>query len=216
MNIEAMMEALAAAPEPAPEFVTLDRRVVESILTDIESRDSHSDAARHLLHALREPKIELWATHSVGPGEVTPCLNKAAAEQSAIELRAIGEQIKADMAAKGENVDSFPAWVINVIPSPWSPAEHFELMAAEWVEHYEVLSAEHKTLKVEFERVSNNRDMWKGQVERQAERLTKMRADREALLAALICARRVASERLSVTEQVTIDDLIAMDRSEQL
>ena len=41
-------------------------------------------------------------------------------------------------------------------------------------------------------------------------------AQRDELLAALVCARRLAAERLSVQEQFTIDDLIAKARGEQL
>lgn len=43
-------------------------------------------------------------------------------------------------------------------------------------EAYEQVNAE---LKAENERIERNRDMWKGQVERQAEELTSMRKDAE-------------------------------------
>ena len=45
------------------------------------------------------------------------------------------------------------------------------------------VTAERDQLRAEVERTSNNRDMWKGQCERQAEQLAQMRAEVERLRA---------------------------------
>jgi hypothetical protein len=42
--------------------------------------------------------------------------------------------MKAERIARGESVALWNDWVTNVIPSPWEPAEHFEIMAEEWME----------------------------------------------------------------------------------
>lgn len=200
MSIEQMLEALAAPPLPANEVVSLDRRTVERALTLLESHQDLAQAGPSLCaevcvirQALAAPKVELWAMHSVGPGDVTPCMDKEDAERQAQELRDMGEKLKADRIEKGESVEFWCDWIINVIPSPWEPAEHFEIMAEEWQDSYEALAEAHKTLQTDHERVSNNRDMWKGQVERQAEELTKLRTERDELLDALVEARSVLS-----------------------
>jgi hypothetical protein len=182
-----MLEAMAAAPMPALEVVSLGRTYVENILRELEDARAKEGGSliadpgqsiRVLRDALAEPKVELWAVHSVGPGEVVPCLSKDDAEQQAQELR--------DWAVKaGEGKEHWPELVVNVVPSPWEPTEHFELIAEAWKEHYEELRASYVPLKSDHERVSNNRDMWKGQVERQAEELTTLRVERDQLLASL-------------------------------
>jgi hypothetical protein len=92
--------------------------------------------------ALAEPTVKLWAIHSVGPGEEYPCLNKEDAERRAKELRDLGERMKQERIARGESVELWNDWVTNVIPSPWEPAEHFEIMAEEWTDHAEQLHEE--------------------------------------------------------------------------
>ena len=42
--------------------------------------------------------------------------------------------MKQERIARGESVEHWQDWVTNVIPSPWEPAEHFEILAEECVE----------------------------------------------------------------------------------
>jgi hypothetical protein len=140
-GIERIIAALTAPPPPAAEVISLDRNSVERALALLES---HPDLAHVgpsscqevciFRQALAEPKIELWAIHSVGPGEQYPCLNKEDAEQRAQELRDLGERMKQERIARGESVEHWHDWVTNVIPSPWEPAEHFEILAEECME----------------------------------------------------------------------------------
>lgn len=140
-EVEQIIEALTAPPPPAAEVVTLDRNSVERALVLLESHPdiaqggpSFSQEVCAFRQALAEPKVELWAIHSVGPGEEHPCLNKEDAERRAQELRAMGDTMKAERIARGESVEHWHDWVTNVIPSPWEPAEHFGIMAEECME----------------------------------------------------------------------------------
>ncbi|WP_138725739.1 hypothetical protein [Pseudomonas lactis] len=140
-GIERIIEALTAPPPPAAEVVSLDRGTVERALALLESHPDIAQGGPSLCQevcafrqAMAEPKVELWAIHSVGPGEQYPCLNKEDAEQRALELRELGERMKQERIARGESVEHWQDWVTNVIPSPWEPAEHFEILAEECVE----------------------------------------------------------------------------------
>ncbi|MHC8358487.1 hypothetical protein ACYZTL_25580 [Pseudomonas sp. LB3P81] len=140
-GIERIIEALTRPSAPAIEMLTIDRQMVERALAWMESHPDIAHAGPALCEevcafrqALAEPKVELWAIHSVGPGEEYPCLNKEDAERRAQELRAMGDRMKAERIARGESVEHWSDWVTNVIPSPWEPAEHFEIMAEEWME----------------------------------------------------------------------------------
>ncbi|MGS0735509.1 hypothetical protein ACVBEG_02885 [Pseudomonas sp. GG8] len=141
-GIERIIEALTAAPEPAVEVVALERSTVESILIELEEKDPLRPVVVYLRARLSEPKVELWAIHSVGPGEEYPCLNKEDAERRAQELRAMGDMMKAERITRGESVELWNDWVTNVIPSPWEPAEHFEIMAEEWMDDADQLRTE--------------------------------------------------------------------------
>ncbi|MFJ2491351.1 hypothetical protein ACIOV9_07380 [Pseudomonas iridis] len=140
-GIERIIEALTAPPPPAAEVLSLDRGTVERALVLLESHPDIAQGGPSLCQevcafrqAMAEPKVELWAIHSVGPGEQYPCLNKEDAEQRALELRELGERMKQERIARGESVEHWQDWVTNVIPSPWEPAEHFEILAEECVE----------------------------------------------------------------------------------
>ena len=140
-GIERIIEALTAPPPPAAEVVSLDRGTVERALALLESHPDIAQGGPSLCQevcafrqAMAEPKVELWAIHSVGPGEQYPCLNKEDAEQRALELRELGERMKQERIARGESVEHWQDWVTSVIPSPWEPAEHFEILAEECVE----------------------------------------------------------------------------------
>lgn len=143
-GIEQIIEAMTAPPTPAVEVVSLERATVETILNELEEKDPLRPVVVYLRARLADPKVELWAMHSVGPGEVYPCLSKEDAERQAQELRDLGEQIKAARIAKGECVEMWSDWVANVVPSPWEPDEHFEIMAEEWQSNHREL-ADHTT-----------------------------------------------------------------------
>lgn len=118
-----IIQFLTEPPAPAAEVVTLERAVAETIVRHLEDTGALVEPARLLNAALVEPKAELWAIHSVGPGEVFPALSREQAEQEAQELRDV---IKVGMGIDVE---------INVIPSPFEPAEHFEILAEETAQH---------------------------------------------------------------------------------
>jgi hypothetical protein len=140
-EIERIIEALTAPSAPVTEVLTIDRLMAERALAWMESHPDIAQGGPSLCEevcafrqALADPKVELWAIHSVGPGEEYPCLNRDDAEHRAQELRALGDTMKAERIARGESVALWNDWVTNVIPSPWEPAEHFEIMAEEWME----------------------------------------------------------------------------------
>ncbi|CAI8805623.1 hypothetical protein [Pseudomonas zeae] len=148
-EIERIIEAMMEPAPPATEVITLDRNIVERALTLMESHPDVAQGGPSLCNevyvfrqALAEPTVKLWAIHSAGPGEEYPCLNKEDAERRAQELRDLGERMKQERIARGESVELWNDWVTNVIPSPWEPAEHFEIMAEEWTDHAEQLHEE--------------------------------------------------------------------------
>ncbi|WP_047300703.1 hypothetical protein [Pseudomonas fluorescens] len=148
-EIERVIEAMMEPAPPATEVITLDREIVERALTLMESHPDVAQGGASLCNevsvfrqALAEPTVKLWAIHSVGPAEEYPCLNKEDAERRAQELRDLGERMKQERIARGESVELWNDWVTNVIPSPWEPAEHFEIMAEEWTDHAEQLHEE--------------------------------------------------------------------------
>lgn len=128
-EIERIIEAITAAPPPATEVVTLERATVEQILSEMEEKDPLRTAVVYLRRVLAEPKLDLWAMHSVGPGEVYACQSKEEAEQAAQSLRDAGVKWKESKIARGENVEFWTDWASEVIPSPWEPTEHFEILA---------------------------------------------------------------------------------------
>ncbi|KAB0489674.1 hypothetical protein [Pseudomonas vancouverensis] len=159
-GIERIIEALTAPPPPAAEVITLDRNSVERALILLESHPDIAQGGPSLCQevcvfrqVLAEPKVELWAIHSVGPGEEYPCLNKEDAEQRAHELRDMGERIKQERIAQGESVEHWHDWVTNVIPSPWEPAEHFEIMAYELAEDADQIRLALKKLENQREKL---------------------------------------------------------------
>ncbi|KAA6172035.1 hypothetical protein F3K50_16295 [Pseudomonas marginalis] len=130
-DIERILDVLAAPSPPAPETVTMHRPLAEKALISLEEAGASPSEVFTLRGLLAEPTEQLWAIHSVGPGEEYPCLNKEDAERRASELRAVGERMKAELISGGENVEHWHDWVVNVITSPWELAEHFEIMAKE-------------------------------------------------------------------------------------
>jgi|GEM_PF-1804648 len=157
-TVEHIIQALSEPPAPAAEVVTLNRPMAERILAWLEDHPAIAGIALStceevsvLRQALAEPKVELWAIHSVGPDEVYPCLSKEHAEREAKELFEQGEKMKADRIARGESVEHWHDWVTNVIPSPWEPAEHFEILAGEIADHRKDLIARLEELEKKAE-----------------------------------------------------------------
>ena len=157
-GIERIIEAMTAPSPPAAEVVTLPRALAETALAALEDKGAPPSEVLALRAILSEPAVQLWAIHSVGPGEEYPCLNKEDAERRARELCDLGERMKQERIARGESVELWHDWVTNVIPSPWEPAEHFEIMAEEWAadaddlrQHSIALKTERDQLKAENE-----------------------------------------------------------------
>lgn len=161
-DISKILDALTAPPDPAAAVVTVSSSLAERIAEKLAKFDPYSSEVSELQALLAEPNPQLWAIHSVGPGDVYPCLNKEDAERQAQELRDLGHKMKAERIARGESVEMWRDWVANVIPSPWEPAEHFEIMAEEWldshrdlVEQAKATQAENEALKAELATLKN-------------------------------------------------------------
>jgi hypothetical protein len=157
-GIERIIEAMTAPSPPAAEVVTLPRALAETALAALEDKGAPPSEVLALRAILAEPALQLWAIHSVGPGEEYPCLSKEDAERRAQELRDLGERMKQERIARGESVELWHDWVTNVIPSPWEPAEHFEIMVEECAadaddlrQHSIGLTTERDQLKAENE-----------------------------------------------------------------
>lgn len=150
LTIEQQIAILTAPSSPAIEVVTLPRALAEQGLTALEQTGASASDILELRGILAEPALQLWAIHSVGPGEEHPCLNREDAERRAQELRDLGEQMKQDRIARGESVEHWHDWVTNVIPSPWEPVEHFEIMAEEWMKDADQLRQELIKLKEQY------------------------------------------------------------------
>ena len=112
----------------------MPRALAEQSLTALEQSGASASGILELRGILAEPALQLWAIHSPGPGEEYPCMDREDAERRAKEIRDCGDQMKAERIARGESVEMWSDWVTNVIPSPWEPAEHFEIMAQEWMD----------------------------------------------------------------------------------
>ena len=112
----------------------MPRALAEQSLTALEQSGASASGILELRGILAEPALQLWAIHSPGPGEEYPCMDREDAERRAKEIRDCGDQMKAERIARGESVEMWSDWATNVIPSPWEPAEHFEIMAQEWMD----------------------------------------------------------------------------------
>lgn len=127
-TIEEQIAILTAPSAPAIEVVTIPRILAEQSLTALEQSGTSASGI------LVEPALQLGAIHSPGPGEEYHCMNREDAERRAKEIRDGGDQMKAKRIARSESVEMWSDWITNVIPSPWEPAEHFEIMAQEWMD----------------------------------------------------------------------------------
>lgn len=131
MNIVEMLDAMSTPPAPAPEVITLDHLIIETILAELEAADPLRSVVTGLRAALAAPRPELWVMFTPGPNETYAFASKEDAEQAAADLIAVGQRLKADRIARGESVEFWREWRAEVIPSPWEPDEHFEVMALE-------------------------------------------------------------------------------------
>ena len=169
MNIVEMLDAMSTPPAPAPEVITLDRLIIETILAELEAADPLRSVVTGLRAALAAPRPELWVMFTPGPNETYAFASKEDAEQAAADLIAVGQRLKADRIARGESVEFWREWRAEVIPSPWEPDEHFEVMALEQQDDAKSLramavdsAAEIEALKAEVAAaVANNADVAK-------------------------------------------------------
>lgn len=169
MNIVEMLDAMSTPPAPAPEVITLDRLIIETILAELEAADPLRSVVTGLRAALAAPRPELWVMFTPGPNETYAFASKEDAEQAAADLIAVGQRLKADRIARGESVEFWHEWRAEVIPSPWEPDEHFEVMALEQQDDAKSLramavdsAAEIEALKAEVAAaVANNADVAK-------------------------------------------------------
>lgn len=131
MSIEDQLNALFAPPEAAIEVVTLDRATVETILNELEATDPLRSLVSDLRAKLAEPKVELWAMFTIGANEIYPARDRAHADFMYADLMAACAREKQRMIDAGENMEYWQDWRAVIIPSPFEPAEHFELLAGE-------------------------------------------------------------------------------------
>ncbi|WFS20584.1 hypothetical protein P9K38_09705 [Pseudomonas sp. 905_Psudmo1] len=116
-------------PEPCEPFVEVSSKALARLLDVVEfgdqlervEKDTLLSSMKELL-AMEQP--ELWVVHSVGPGELHPMISKEAADSQAAEL---AEMFKEHVDKMGLRFD--------VIRSPFTPLEHFEILAEEVTDH---------------------------------------------------------------------------------
>lgn len=116
---------MGQVPDPCEPIIEISRKVLTRLM-DVAEFGDHLERVEkdrlltHLRDVLAEKQPELWAMHSPGPGEVHPVISKEEAERQASELLALFKK-------------QFPEVpiTVNVIPSPFSPLEHFEILAEE-------------------------------------------------------------------------------------
>lgn len=131
MNIDEMLDVMCRPEPPALEVITLDRAAVEEALNELEASNPYRKLVVELRAALAEPKPELWVTFTPGPNETFAFASKEDAEQEATALLAMGREMKAGMIARGESVEFWQDWKALVVPSPWTPEEHWKVLAME-------------------------------------------------------------------------------------
>lgn len=128
MSNKTIFEMMAQPSPPAHPVLTMPMAFaerIESLLSDLAPLSSEYVELRAMINA---PLPELWAIHSVGPGEEWPMLSREDAEKAAEETADRCQSLMGGVRPE-----------INVIPSPWEPAEHFEIAAQEAMEESERL-----------------------------------------------------------------------------
>lgn len=120
---------MGQVPEPCEPIIEISRKVLTKLLDVVEFGDQLERVEKdrllvHLKDVLAADQPELWVIHSVGPNELHPMISKEAAEQHAAELTELFKEADAKYGCR-----------FDVIPSPFSPLEHFELLAEETIQH---------------------------------------------------------------------------------
>lgn len=128
-------------PEPCEPFVELSSKALSRLLDVVEFGDQLERVEKDTLlssmkELLAQEQPELWVIHSVGPGELHPMISREAAEIQAGEL---AEMFKEHVGKLGLRFD--------VIRSPFTPLEHFEILAEELTEHRDNLLGHCKALE---------------------------------------------------------------------
>jgi len=131
LNIEEQIAALMEAPDAAREVVTLDRSTVEAMLSELEAANPLRSLVVELRAKLAEPKVELWAMYTVGPGEIYPARDREHADFMYADLMAACAREKQRCIDAGENMEYWQDWQAAIIPSPFEPDQHFEILAGE-------------------------------------------------------------------------------------
>ncbi|WP_405118794.1 hypothetical protein [Pseudomonas leptonychotis] len=132
---------MGQVPDPCEPIIEISHKVLTRLMDVVEFGDQLERVEKdrllaHLKDVLAADQPELWAMHSPGPGEVHPVISKEEAERQQSELLALCKK-------------QFPeiAITVNVIPSPFSPLEHFEILAGELSEQVKHLQAYVKALE---------------------------------------------------------------------
>lgn len=128
-------------PEPCEPFVEISSKALARLLDVVEFGDQLERVEKdNLLASLKEllamEQPELWVIHSVGPDELHPMISKEAAERQAAEL--------AEMFSLA--VERYSCR-FDVIRSPFTPLEHYEILAEEANEHRDNLLLHCKALE---------------------------------------------------------------------
>ena len=115
-------------PDPCEPILEISRKVLTRLLDVVEFGDQLERVEKDRLLALLKDMLaaeqpELWAMHCVGPREVHPMISKEEADRNAAELIALCKERCPDVPI-----------TVDVIPSPFSPLEHFEILAEELAE----------------------------------------------------------------------------------
>lgn len=116
---------MGQVPDPCEPTIEISHKVLTRLMDVVEFGDQLERVEKdrllaHLKEVLAADQPQLWVMHSPGPGEVHPMISKEEAEQQAAEL----------IALCNERFPTVPI-TVNVIPSPFSPLEHFEILAGE-------------------------------------------------------------------------------------
>jgi hypothetical protein len=116
---------MGQVPDPCEPTIEISHKVLTRLMDVVEFGDQLERVEKdrllaHLKEVLAAEQPVLWAMHSPGPGEVHPVISKEEAERQQSELLALCKK-------------QFPeiSITVNVIPSPFSPLEHFEILAGE-------------------------------------------------------------------------------------
>ena len=89
----------------------------------------------------------------------------------------VREQSSTELAVHMRSLQKMPGWHDPLADRLWQEVEALKAEVAGLRTGYEAYERVKAELKAENERLERNRDMWKGQVERQAEELTALREE---------------------------------------